>query len=86
MNWKGDWYPAKVSKSEAGRCFIAYDGYGREDDEWVGPDRLQIKVNWKGEWYPAKVVSAQGDKFKIHYDGYASSDDEIVEVSRIQVR
>ncbi|BAE52056.1 agenet domain-containing protein [Paramagnetospirillum magneticum] len=86
VNWKGDWYPAKVTKAEPARCFIAYDGYGREDDEWVGPDRLPIKVSWKGEWYPAKVIQVQGDKYKIHYDGYASSDDEVVDVSRIQVR
>ncbi|OAN55260.1 hypothetical protein A6A04_11415 [Paramagnetospirillum marisnigri] len=86
VNWKGDWYPAKVEKSEVAKCFITYTGYGKEYDEWVGPDRLQIKVSWKGDWYPAKVVQVQGDKYKIHYDGYGSSDDEVVDISRIQPR
>ena len=84
--WKGEWYPAKVVKVEPGRCFITYTGYDASYDEWVGPERLKIKVSWKGEWYPAKVLAKEGDKYKIHYDGYASSDDEVVPVSRIEIR
>ena len=22
-------------------------------DEWVGPERLKVKVLWKGDWYPS---------------------------------
>lgn len=41
--WKGKWYPATVMKSKGDECFIHYDGYGSNWDEWVGPDRIRIK-------------------------------------------
>ena len=84
--WKGDWYKATVVKAEAERCFIAYEGYERDSDEWVGPDRLKVKVLWKGEWYPAKVLKKDGAKYLVSYDGYKSEDNESVPLSSIQIR
>ena len=84
--WKGDWYPATVKKAEPSRCYITYKGYDSSDDEWVGPDRLRIKVRWKGEWYPARVLKVKGDLYTIRYEGYSSDDDEDVPVGRITLR
>jgi hypothetical protein len=84
--WKGDWYPAKVVKAEEARCFITYKGYDNSYDEWVGPDRLRIRVKWKGDWYNARVLKINGTSYKVRYDGYSSSDDEEVPISRISLR
>lgn len=40
--WKGTWYPASVLKAKGSQCFIHYDGYGSNWDEWVGPNRIKI--------------------------------------------
>lgn len=40
--WHGNWYPATVLSAKVNKCFIHYDGYGRNWDEWVGPSRIQI--------------------------------------------
>lgn len=84
--WKGDWYPATVTQAEPARCFITYKGYGKEYDEWVGPDRLKIKVLWKGEWYNARVIKVNADSYRVTYEGYSKDDDENVPLSRIQIR
>jgi hypothetical protein len=71
VSWKGQWYPARVTKvnEDQTKCFIRYDGYGSEWDEWVASDRIKVsgrampgfqvgdnvQVKWKGEWYPASV-------------------------------
>ena len=39
--WKSSWYPAHVVKSKGEQCYIHYDGYGSNWDEWVGPDRYR---------------------------------------------
>jgi hypothetical protein len=39
--WKGTWYPAMVLKAKSDQCYIHYDGYGSNWDEWVGPDRIK---------------------------------------------
>lgn len=99
VSWKGNWYKAKVTKvnEDQSRCYIRYDGYGSEWDEWVGQDRIRIlgggggfavgdpvKVKWKGTWYPASVLESRNGRYKIHYDGYDSSWDEWVGGDRIK--
>ncbi len=84
--WKGEWYKAKVLAASPEGCKITYTGYGSEWDEWVGPDRLKIKVSWKGDWYPARVVRREGNNYLVKYDGYGDEDNEIVPASRIQMR
>jgi hypothetical protein len=93
--WKGTWYPAHVLKGKGSECYIHYDGYGSNWDEWVGPDRIKIasrsfyegdsvQVLWKGNWWPAHVLKAKGGLWKIHYDGYDSSWDEWVGLERLR--
>lgn len=84
--WEGKWYKASVTAASDSQCKITYAGYGKEYDEWIGPDRLKIKVMWKGDWYPARVVRREGNNFLISYDGYGQEDNEIVPVSRIAAR
>ena len=42
VKWQGRWYDAAVKRGPdaQGRCFIGYDGYGANWDEWVTPDRM----------------------------------------------
>jgi hypothetical protein len=46
--WKGTWYPATVLKAKGAECYIHYDGYGSNWDEWVGPDRINIAGSGSG--------------------------------------
>ena len=48
--WKGEWFKAKVTEASPDKCKITYIGYTKDDDEWVGAERLKIKVLWKGDW------------------------------------
>lgn len=43
--WKGKWYAAHVSRvnETQTKCFVHYDGYGNDWDEWVGAERIKIK-------------------------------------------
>ncbi|MFZ6744418.1 agenet domain-containing protein [Undibacterium sp. JH2W] len=84
--WKGDWYKATITEASPDKCKITYIGYTADDDEWVGPERLKIKILWKGDWYPGRVIKKEGANYLIGYDGYSSDDNEIVPLSRIQVR
>lgn len=43
VQWKGSWYAATVKKAKGDQCFIHYDGYGANWDEWVGPERIRIE-------------------------------------------
>lgn len=38
---EGKWYPAKVVEVRGGAHYVAYDGYGKEWNEWVTPDRIK---------------------------------------------
>lgn len=40
--WKGNWYPAVVKRAQSNRCYIHYNGYGNNWDEWVGADRIRV--------------------------------------------
>jgi hypothetical protein len=84
--WKGDWYDASVVKAEPARCLVTYKGYGKEDDEWVGPDRLRVEVQWKGDWYKARVIKVNPDSYRVTYEGYGKEDDENVKLDRIRIR
>jgi RNA binding chromodomain-containing protein/agenet domain-containing protein len=66
--WKGTWYPATVLKAKGAECFIHYDGYGSNWDEWVGPDR--IKVTSSGASAPAAAASfSEGDPVSVLWKG-----------------
>ncbi|MBI2768838.1 MAG: RNA-binding protein [Burkholderiales bacterium] len=99
--WKGQWYGARVTRvnETQTRCFIRYDGYGSEWDEWVSSERIRVagaaprykvgddvQVAWKGKWWPASVISVGEGRWKIHYDGYESSWDEWVGPERMRGR
>ncbi len=67
--WKGTWYPASVTQvsSDGRKCFIHYDGYGSNWDEWVGSDRIQIK----GASAPVVASSGfkVGDSVQVNWKG-----------------
>lgn len=49
VEWKKEWYAAKVVEVKGGSHFITYDGYGKEWDEWVPSSRIRspaTKKNW----------------------------------------
>jgi hypothetical protein len=41
VEWKGQWWKARVLRVQNGNYFITYDGYGSEWDEWVGNNRIR---------------------------------------------
>lgn len=41
VEWHSTWYPAEVLRRDGHRNFIRYTGYGKEWDEWVGPERIR---------------------------------------------
>jgi len=83
VSWKGSWYQTLVRKVSGVQLLIHYVGYDNSWDEWVGLDRVKIRVKWKGKWYPASVVSFGKNKVRIHYTGYSDSWDEWVGLDRI---
>lgn len=42
IEWQGQWWAGHVLQGPAGdgTCYISYDGYDANWDEWVTPDRL----------------------------------------------
>ena len=85
VKWKGTWYKANVTKvnEDQSRCFIRYEGYGSEWDEWVCPDRIRIltsggsleegsavECRWKNgsTWFPGVIEEKTGRKVFIHYN------------------
>src|SRR5207249_858814 len=42
VEWKGDWYPAEVLKTEKEKYYIRYLGYDDSWNEWVGKDRIRF--------------------------------------------
>jgi hypothetical protein len=66
--WKGTWYPASVLKAKGTECFIHYDGYGSNWDEWVGPDR--IRVTSSGAPTPTMASAfGEGDAVSVLWKG-----------------
>jgi RNA polymerase sigma factor (sigma-70 family) len=45
VEWKENWYPAKILKKEKDRWLIHYIGYEKSWDEWVGKDRIKFGEN-----------------------------------------
>lgn len=98
--WQGSWYDATVEQTRAdGQCYIGYNGYGDEWDEWVGADRMRpangglcsvgapIQVLWQGRWYNATVEQTRADgQCYIGYDGYGDEWDEWVGPERMRSR
>lgn len=41
VEWRGTWYPATVMEVRDGAFLIHYEGYGKEWDEAVGPERIR---------------------------------------------
>jgi len=39
--WNGKWFPARVINKRDDKLYVHYDGYGKNWDEWVGPDRYR---------------------------------------------
>ena len=62
VEWQGKWYPATVTKVNENqtKCFIRYDGYGKEYDVWVGQNRLKV-ANSKGGPGKSKSTWDGGD-------------------------
>ncbi len=42
VEWRGDWYDAKVLKTKPGKWFIHYVDDDHSWDEWVGKDRIRL--------------------------------------------
>jgi hypothetical protein len=41
--WGNKWWAATVVKRDGQRAFIHYDGWGKNFDEWVTPDRMRAR-------------------------------------------
>jgi len=39
--WKDRWWPARILDVKDDQLYIHYDGFGKEWDEWVGPNRYR---------------------------------------------
>lgn len=65
VEWKGQWYPAKVLKAspDGERCYIQYQGYGSEWNEWVTEDRAEVTAHADGggvqHYMPGDTVSVR---------------------------
>ncbi|MCH8962340.1 MAG: hypothetical protein IH820_13745 [Bacteroidetes bacterium] len=95
--WGGYWFPATVLDANDKECLIQYDGYGAEDNEWVGLDRIRfiekeyeleagtaVEVLWKGKWFRATVLKSRGAHYFIRYEGWSSQWDEWVGPDRLR--
>lgn len=61
VQWHGSNYPATVLSAKGGnKCFIHYDGYGSNWDEWVGPGRIQITSSLSGAAPGSVLVGGPG--------------------------
>ncbi len=99
--WEGYWLPSTVVAIRGDRCLIQYEGYGDEDNEWVGLDRIRfiekeyeldpgtaVEVLWDydGEWYRATVIRSRGARYFISYVGWSSQWDEWVGRDHLRLR
>lgn len=41
VEWKKEWYPAKILRVRGGSHYITYTGYGKEWNEWVSSKRIR---------------------------------------------
>lgn len=84
--FKGDWIYATITEAAPAKCKITYAGFTMNNDEWVGPERLKIKVLWHGKWFPAHVIKKDGENYLIGYEGNKAKDNETVPISRIRIQ
>lgn len=93
------WLPATVLATDGNNCYVAYDDYYEDSNEWVTPDRVRypdfsaelpagtsVMVLWQGEWWPATVLKSRGARYYINYDGYGANFDEWVGQDRLKLR
>jgi hypothetical protein len=100
--WKGKWYPAKVIKvnEDQTNCFIRYDGYGAEWDEWVSAQRFRktgwsdgpeykvgdsVSCDWKGRGKMYPGIIAERDGNSV-YIHYNDGDKELTKLSMCRPR
>jgi Agenet domain len=98
--WEGYWLEATVVGLDGTLCLVHYDGYGDEDNEWLGLDRIRfldrsaeldagtvVEVLWTedGEWYDATVIKSRGARYHISYDDWTSVWDEWVGPDRLRI-
>ncbi len=43
VEWAGQWFEAKILKTEKDRWFIHYLGWAKKWDEWVTKERIRLK-------------------------------------------
>lgn len=67
--WKGSWYPATALKAKGSECYIHYDGYGSNWDEWVGPDRIRITSSGGGSAPAAASSFGEGAAVSVKWKG-----------------
>jgi hypothetical protein len=41
VEWNGSWWAARILREEGERHLVRYQGYSKDWDEWVGPDRIR---------------------------------------------
>jgi hypothetical protein len=71
--WKGAWYGARVQRvnEEQTKCYIRYDGYGSEWDEWVMGDRIKVVQSAAGGGAASTPVAGWrvGDDVMVYWKG-----------------
>ena len=66
VQWKGDWYPAKVIEVKSGQWKIHYDGFSSAWDEWVKADRIRAA---QGASPASRASWKVGDRVKVSWKG-----------------
>ncbi|MBM3501265.1 MAG: hypothetical protein FJX74_21650 [Armatimonadetes bacterium] len=44
IQWGGQWWPGTVLKTEGGKAYVHFEGYGPEWDFWATPDRVRPRA------------------------------------------
>jgi hypothetical protein len=100
VEFKGQWYRAKIINVDGEQVEVHYAGFADSWDEWVGPERLRpyqpaqfaegdkVEVQWtrNKKWYPATVRNAWYGLHLVHYDDYDASSDEWVGPGSVRLR
>jgi Caspase domain/Agenet domain len=97
VQYKGDWYKAKILASNNGRFQVRYIGYDWEP-EWVENNRIRpynpkmftvgdkVEVESEEKWYPATVKQAWYGLHFVSYDDFSANWNEWVGSDRIRPR
>lgn len=97
VEWKGSYWKARVLARVEERFVVHYEGWGREWDELVAPERLAqarpgarlsagapVMIEWKGSYWRGTVLRLAGDRGAlVHYDGWGSEWDEVASPARL---